>query len=256
MPQLAGKIALVTGANRGIGRATALTFAREGATVIVAARDAASGEAVVAEAMLAGRESGGSAMFVALDVAAPDRWPDVMARILDRNGRLDIAMNNAGISGDTNINLADQSDENFDKVIDVNLKGTFLAMRAQIAPMVAAGGGSIINMSSIGGLVGSFGLSPYIASKHAIIGLTRAAAIEYARQGLRVNAIAAGGTATKIMLDWLDMPGVRDVFENAVPFGRLGLPEEIANAALWLASDAASFVSGAVVPVDGGYTAQ
>jgi NAD(P)-dependent dehydrogenase (short-subunit alcohol dehydrogenase family) len=254
--QLLGKIAMVTGANKGIGRAAALLFAREGATVIVCARNSEEGENVAAQARALGRDHGGDAQFLKLDITEAGVWPKAINAIVTTHKGLHVAFNNAAILGDSNVDLVDQTEESFDEVIAVNLKSVFLAMRAQIPAMITSGGGSIINTASVGGIVGNYGVSPYVGAKHGVVGLTRAAALEYVKQGIRVNAIAPGGTDTQMLNSWMEQPGVREHVEAAIPIERLARPEEIANAALWLASDAASYVTGVVLPVDAGHTAR
>lgn len=251
--QLKGKVALITGANSGIGRAAALLFTREGAKVIVGARNAEQGEAVAREAR-EGAGEGGDATFLRIDVAETGAMQRAVEETVALFGGLHIAFNNAGINGPTGTNLTEQTEEAFDEVINVNLKAVFMAMKAQIPAIKASGGGAIVNTSSVGGVIGNYGLSPYIASKHGVIGLTRAAALEYAQEGVRVNAITPGATETPMLSTWMEQPGVRDMIEESSPMGRLGTPEEVANAALWLASDASSFVTGAVIAVDGAYT--
>jgi NAD(P)-dependent dehydrogenase (short-subunit alcohol dehydrogenase family) len=254
--QLAGKVAIVTGANVGIGRAAAILFAREGATVIIGVRRVEEGEAVAEEATRAGAANGGTCRCVRLDVAEPGIWQKTIDAIMREHGALHVAFNNAGILIGTDTNLADQTEEDFDRTIDVNLKAVFMAMKAQIPAMIASGGGSIINTSSVGGVVGNYGVSPYVAAKHGVVGLTRAAALEYVLQGIRVNAIAPGGTDTRMLNEWIANPDVRQHVEAAIPIERLARPEEIAAGALWLASDAASYVTGTVLPIDGGHTAR
>ncbi len=253
--QLAGKVALISGANIGIGRCAALLFAREGAKVLVCARNAAEAEAVAAEARELGREAGGDASFFPLDVRDRIALQNAVDAAVNRYGGLHVAFNNAGVSGRLHVPLVEQDEADFDHVIEVNLRAVFVAMKVQLPAIIASGGGSIINNSSVGGIVGRPGMSPVIASKHGVIGLTRAAALEYASQGVRVNAICPSATETRIMLQWLEDPAIRARFESSNPMGRLAKPEEQAQAALWLASDASSFVTGAVIPVDGGVTA-
>ena len=243
--QLAGKVALISGANIGIGRCAALLFAREGAKVLVCARNAAEAEAVAAEARELGREAGGDASFFPLDVRDRIALQNAVDAAVNRYGGLHVAFNNAGVSGRLHVPLVEQDEADFDHVIEVNLRAVFVAMKVQLPAIIASGGG----------IVGRPGMSPVIASKHGVIGLTRAAALEYASQGVRVNAICPSATETRIMLQWLEDPAIRARFESSNPMGRLAKPEEQAQAALWLASDASSFVTGAVIPVDGGVTA-
>jgi A-factor type gamma-butyrolactone 1'-reductase (1S-forming) len=249
---LAGKVALITGASRGIGAATARLFAREGATVVLASRGAEEMDRLV-EAIKA---SGGEAMAVQTDVADVASVQTLIQRTVDAYGRLDIAVNNAGIAGG-NRPLVEVTEEQFDQVIAVNLKGVFLGMKYEIPAMLAVGGGAIVNVSSTVGLVGfggtGAGIAPYIASKHGIVGLTKAAALEYAGQHIRVNAIAPGTTRTSVNERWIDDEQTRQRITSGIPLGRVADAVEVAEAILWLGSDAASYVTGVTLPVDGGY---
>lgn len=247
--RLSGKVAVITGASRGIGAETARLFAREGAAVVLAARSVDAITGLAAE-IAAG---GGSAMAVATNVADADAMAALVMQTVAQFGRLDIAVNNAGVALG-NKPLAEVSEEQFDQTIAVNLRGVFLAMKYEIPAMLVSGGGAIVNMSSTVGLVGSgAGIAPYSASKHGVVGLTRAAALEYARQGIRVNAIAPGTTATPVNEHWLGNPQIRERITAGIPMGRIGEPRDVAETALWLCSDAASYLTGIVVPVDGGY---
>lgn len=247
--RLAGKIALITGAGRGIGAATARLFAQEGASVVLAAR---SEEEVT---RLAGEitASGGAALAVRTDVADAASMQALVQHAVETYGRLDIAVNNAGIAGG-NKPLIEVSEDVFDRVIAVNLKGVFLAMKYEIPAMLAVGGGAIVNLTSTVGLVGTgAGIAPYIASKHGVVGLTKAAALEYARQHIRVNAIAPGTTRTSVNEQWIADPKISQHITSGIPLGRVGEPPEVAEAILWLCSDAASYLTGVTLPVDGGY---
>lgn len=246
--RLSGKVALITGASRGIGAETARLFAREGAAVVLAARNADAITGLAAEIAT----GGGNALAVATNVADADAVAALVAQAVAQFGRLDIAVNNAGVALG-NKPLAEVSEEQFDQTIAVNLKGVFLAMKYEIPAMLASGG-AIVNMSSTVGLVGSgAGIAPYSASKHGVVGLTRAAALEYARQGIRVNAIAPGTIATPVNEHWLSNPQIRERITAGIPMGRIGEPRDVAETALWLCSDAAAYLTGVVVPVDGGY---
>lgn len=248
-----GRVALVTGASSGIGRATALAFAKEGAKVVVAARRNIQGE----ETAQMIRDNGGKAIFVRADVSKAKDVESLVNTVAEEYGRLDCAFNNAGISSPTPGLLADLSEEEWDSVTDTNQKGIWLSMKYEIPLILKQGRGAIVNMSSILGLVGtSLGVGPYIASKHAIIGLTKAAALEYAPQGLRVNAVCPGFIRTELIEIVTSAPGVEEALVAAHPIGRLGNAEEIAEAVLWLCSDSASFITGQSLVADGGYIAQ
>jgi 3-oxoacyl-[acyl-carrier protein] reductase len=241
MARFSGKVALITGGARGIGRATAQAFAAEGARVIVADVDADAAEATA-------RALGGGAIGLAIDVADPQSVKSVVATALSRAERIDVLVNNAGITRDAS--LLKTSDEAWDSVIGVNLSGTFYVTR-EIAPhMVARGSGAIINASSIVGIYGNFGQSNYVATKSGVIGMTRVWARELGRKGVRVNAIAPGFIATDMTAK---MPeDVLEGMKKKTPLGRLGTPEDVARAYVFLASDEASFINGQVLGVDGG----
>lgn len=256
MGLVTGKIALVTGGGAGIGRATAKTFAAEGAKVVVSDVSLEGG----AETVKMIEQAGGTALFVAADVTKKADVSDLIAKTVAAYGRLDCAVNNAGIEGKI-APFAAQSEENFDAIIGVNLKGTFLCLQAEIAAMLKSGGGTIVNLSSIAGLIGFSGLSPYVASKHGVIGLTKNAALEYATSGIRVNAVCPGGVDTR-MLDSLAEQATSgaqsssDMMAPLHPMGRIGTPQEIADLIVWLSSPRAGFVTGTAIPIDGGYVAQ
>lgn len=256
MGMFSGKAALVTGSGAGIGRATALKFAAEGANVMVSDIHSAGGEETVA--MI--HDAGGHAVFQQADISKTADVRALVAGVVDEFGRLDCAVNNAGIEGQI-APMVDQTEANFDAIIAVNLKGAFLCMQAEIGHMLATGGGAIVNLSSVAGLIGFPGLSPYVASKHAVAGLTRNAALEYGKQGIRVNAVCPGGIDTR-MLDSLAEQATAGAQSSAEmmnplhPMGRIGTPEEVANLIVWLCSPEASFMTGAVIPVDGGFVAQ
>ena len=253
---MSGKTALVTGAAAGIGRAIALTFAREGARVMVSDIDAAGTEETAA--MIRGLD--GEAQAMACDVADPGQVDALVAATVDAFGGLDAAVNNAGIEGEIAL-LADQTLENYDRVMGVNARGAFLCLRAEIPAMLASGGGAIVNISSVAGLVGFPGLSPYVATKHALAGMTKNVALEYGKQGIRANAICPGGIDTR-MLDEVAAKSTGGAQTSAEflgplhPIGRIGTVDEVAGLAVWLCSAQAGFVTGAIIPVDGGFTAQ
>ena len=256
MDMVLGKIALVTGAAAGIGRATALKFAEEGAKVMVSDVDEKGG----AETVEMIRAAGGEAEFLRADVSVPADVSALVDKTVATFGRLDCACNNAGIEGRI-APLVEQPLDNFERIIAVNLRGTLLCLQAEIAQMLEQGGGAIVNLSSVAGLIGFPGLSPYVASKHGVNGLTRTAALEYGKQGIRVNSVCPGGIDTR-MLDSLaeqstaGKASAHEMMDPLHPIGRIGLPEEVADAIVWLCSDRASFVTGAIMPVDGGFVAQ
>ena len=248
-PPFAGKAVLVTGGTSGIGRATALAFTRRGAAVAILGRDAERGH----DAVAACRAAGGTASFIAVDVRDADRIGHAIQQAREQLGRLDIAFNNAGFQ-ERRALLAEQPDEVFDTVFAVNVRSLFLAMKAEIALMLPAGGGCIINNASVSGLRNpNPGLALYAASKAAVLSLTRSAALEYAPHGLRINAVSPGRVETSMML----ASGIADMsaVAAALPARRLGRPEEVAEAVVWLASEAASFVVGHNLCVDGGFLA-
>lgn len=247
-----GKVALVTGGSSGIGRATALAFAREGARVVVADLQYEGGEETVRLIL----DGGGEAVFVHADVADAAEVDAMVRGAVEAFERLDYAFNNAGIEGST-APTAECTEENWDRVIGVNLKGTWLCMRAEIREMLRRGGGAIVNCSSVAGLVGFPGIPAYTASKHGILGLTRTAALEYAQQGIRVNAVCPGVIRTAMVERFTHQdPQTEAQLVASEPVGRMGTPEEIAAAVLWLCSDAASFVTGHAMAVDGGFVSR
>jgi NAD(P)-dependent dehydrogenase (short-subunit alcohol dehydrogenase family) len=247
---LEGKIALVTGGGSGIGRAAAVAFAREGARVVVADVDGAS--ANVTTALLPADSLG-----VTCDVSHSGEVEAVVQRVVDQFGRLDCAFNNAGIEGGPPATrLHEYAEDVWDRVIDVDLKGVWLCMKYELAAMLGQSSGAIVNTSSIAGLVGG-GNTAYVASKHGVLGLTRRAALEYGRHGIRVNAVCPGSIRTPMLERLLQAVPEREArLTNEAPLGRLGRPEEIAEAVVWLCSDAASFVTGHGLVIDGGYLAR
>jgi len=246
---LAGKVAIVTGAGAGIGRASAVLFAREGAKVVVADMDAAGG----AETARLIVDGGGEATFVQVDVAAPAEVRAMVQSTLDTYGRLDVAHNNAGLASGGKP-LAEFDDTEWDRVIAVMLSGPYHCMKAQIPAMLDTGGGAIVNTASGAGLVGFPGQAAYVAAKHGLIGLTKVAALDYGARGVRINAICPG-TARTPMVDAAvrNDPTLESYLQGLHPIGRIAEPEEIAEAALWLCSGRSSFVLGHALAVDGGY---
>lgn len=250
MGKLNGKIAIVTGAASGIGRASAKLFAAEGAKVVGADWDEAHGNAVSEEI----RESGGEATFLRVDVASAEDVRGMIAAAVERYGGLDVLFNNAGIEGEQ-APTADCTLENWERVINVNLRGVFLGMKYAIPEILKRGGGSIVNNASVAGLVGFAGSPAYCASKGGVIQLTKAAALEYAKQGIRVNAICPGVIWTPMVERVVATPDMRKALEAMEPAGRFGTPEEIARLALFLASDDSTFCTGAPFTIDGGLVA-
>ncbi|WP_420627192.1 SDR family oxidoreductase [Candidatus Leptofilum sp.] len=250
--QLDGKIALITGGGSGIGRATAVLFANHGAKLAIADINPAGGQETVE--MVA--EQGGEAFFVQTDVSQATQVENMVNEVVERYGRLDIAFNNAGIEGHP-VRTVDVSETDFDQIMAVNVKGVWLCMKYQIPQMVALGGGTIVNASSVAGLVGTHSMPVYGASKHAVIGLTKSAALEYARKGIRINAICPSVIRTKMVeRGFAEFPQFVEATKRINPMRRLGEPHEVAEAVLWLCSDAASFVNGTALAVDGGFTSQ
>ena len=251
---LDGKTALVTGGGSGIGRAASLAYAKDGARVVVADVNVEGGE----ETVQLIKEAGGEAILVHADVSKPEDTQAMVAQAVETFGSLDCAFNNAGIGGGRDRLLtADYLEEDWDRVISINLKGVWLCMKAEIPQMLKQGGGAIVNTASIAGLVGLTGTVAYVAAKHGVTGLTKAAAMEYAKSGIRVNAVCPGYIHTPLVQGIFDrIEGYEERVAARHPIGRLGEPEEIAQAVVWLSSDAASFVTGHNMPVDGGYMAQ
>lgn len=248
---MTGKVALITGAGRGIGQATALLLARRGAAVMVADIDAASAQAT-AEAITADR---GTAAFLAVDITNEAHVADMVTRTVETWGRLDAAFNNAGIAHVGSL-LAEAPLSEWQHTLDVNLQGTFLCLKYQVRHMAVSGGGAIVNAASCAALLGQQRTAAYCASKAGVIGLTRAAMAEYGPKGIRVNAIAPGSIDTPMLRQSVgDNDAVIAALGRDYPLGRIGRADDIAEAAAWLLSDAASFVTGVCLPVDGGYTA-
>ena len=250
--RLQGKVALVTGGGSGIGRASALTFAREGAKVVISDIVVAGGEETVRMV----KAAGGEATFVKADVSKAAEVETLMKKVLETYGRLDCAFNNAGIEGELQ-QTTECSEQNWDRTLAVNLKGVWLCMKYEIPAMLKQGSGAIVNTSSVAGLVGFQGLPAYVASKHGVAGLTKTAALEYAKSGIRVNAVCPGVINTPMVERLFSgQPHWGEAVQAMEPVARMGKPEEIAEAVVWLCSDAASFVTGLAMAVDGGMVAQ
>ncbi len=253
MGSLEGRVALVTGGSAGIGLATAAAFGREGAKVMLASRDRERGDAAAMKL----RDAGADVEFRATDVGEPAQIEALVNACVGRFGRLDCAFNNAAFGGSGAL-TADIDEGEFERTMSVNLRGVWLCMKHEIKQMLRqGGGGAIVNMSSVDGLAGSPNGSVYSASKHGVDGLTKSAAIEYGREGIRINAICGGGFATEMLARGYghDLAWVERYRRPAIPLGRLGRPEECAEAVVWLCSDASSYITGVCLPVDGGLLA-
>jgi NAD(P)-dependent dehydrogenase (short-subunit alcohol dehydrogenase family) len=250
--RLDGKVVLVTGGASGIGRATALTFAREGAKLVIADMNEEGGQQTVH--MIT--EQGGEAIFVRTDVSQAVEVQTLISQAVATYGRLDCAHNNAGIAGRVGALTAEYPEDTWQQVIAVNLTGVWLCMKYEIPQMLHQGRGTIVNTASAAGLVGTRGTSAYVASKHGVVGLTKTAALEYAQQGIRVNCVCPGWIQTPMTERGLSDPERRARIIASAPIGRVGTPEEVAEAVVWLCSDAASFVTGHAMSVDGGVIAR
>jgi len=246
--KFSGKVALVTGGSRGIGRATAELFAQSGAKVVIGDVDAAG--SAVAEMI---NRAGGDAVFVNADVRNEDDVKNLIAAAINACGGLHCAFNNAGVLPPMGA-LDEMEPSTFDEILAVDLRGVFLCMKHEIAHMRQSGGGAIVNNASIAGLIAEPGISAYIAAKHGVIGLSKAAAVEYANQNIRINALAPGLVDTAMTKAWFDDPNMRADFIANTPIGRVSQPAEIASMVLFLCSDLASFAVGQTFVIDGGYT--
>jgi len=254
--RLEGKVALVTGGGSGIGRAAALAFAREGARVLVADIALEGGE----ETVRGIQRQGGQAVFIQTDVSRASEVESLIRKGVEIYGRLDCAFNNAGIAG-LRAPFADYPEEEWDRIIRVNLKGVWLCMKHEIRQMLAQGGGAIVNTAATSAVVGSPYASAYCAGSHGIVGLVKCAALEYAKAGIRVNAVCPGPIRTPLMAQLIagwpeaQRQTVEEQLTARSPMGRMGAPEEVAEAVVWLCSEAASLVTGAALPLDGGFLA-
>ena len=248
---LEGKVGLVTGGTSGIGRETAVLFAKAGAKVVVAGRREVQGNETIEMV----RAAGGDALFVKSDVSKAAEVETLIQKVVERFGRLDIAFNNAGIEG-VQAPIVRQSEEDWDRTIAINLKGVWLCLKYEIRQMLRqGGGGAIVNMASTIGLIGTAGVAAYSASKHGVIGLTKTAALENAKSGIRINAVCPGFTETPMADRIFRAPAVRKYAVDCHPIGRFGRPAEIAEAVVWMCSDRASFMTGQSLVLDGGFLA-
>jgi NAD(P)-dependent dehydrogenase (short-subunit alcohol dehydrogenase family) len=248
-----GKVALVTGGGSGLGRSSALAFAREGARVVVSDVNVEIGEETVR--MIQG--TNGECILLQADMLESAEIEEMIGRAISAYGRLDYAFNSAGVGPAKSARIDECSIEDWDRVVNINLRSVFLCMKYELGQMLKQASGVIVNVASIYGLVGhGGGGSSYTASKHAVVGLTKSAALEYAKEGIRVNAVCPGYTRTPLIQGLLDNPEKAAEVESWHPMGRFGLPEEISEVVVWLCSDAASFVTGHAMAVDGGFVAQ
>ncbi|MBD2863944.1 SDR family NAD(P)-dependent oxidoreductase [Paenibacillus oceani] len=250
MGRLQGKVALITGAGGGMGKADALLFAKEGAKVAISDIQEDKIQQVVAEI----KQNGGEAIGFRQDVSQEEEWVHIVGETVKQFGKIDILVNNAGISGATP--LLDMTVEEWNRIMNINLTGTFLGQKHVIPHMIQNGGGSIINISSIAGLTGGSGAGAYTASKGAVRLLTKATAIDYAKFNIRANSIHPGYIATPMTVDLMADEKMKQWFQAQTPLPRLGAPEDIAAGALFLASDESSYITGIELPIDGGYSAQ
>jgi NAD(P)-dependent dehydrogenase (short-subunit alcohol dehydrogenase family) len=249
--ELLDKVALVTGGTSGIGRETSVLFAKAGARVVVAGRRETEGEETVALI----RAAGGEGVYVKADVTKNAEVEMLVQKAVEKFGRLDVAFNNAGVEG-VWVPIVKQSEADWDRTIEVNLKGVWLCLKYEIRQMLKqGGGGTIVNMASTMGMIGSAGAAAYTASKHAVIGLTKAAALETARNGIRINAVCPAAVETSMADRLFGAPQVHKAVVAHHPLGRFGKPQEIAEAVLWMCSDRASFMTGQCLVLDGGFLA-
>jgi len=251
MSSLRDRVIVVTGGTSGIGREAAVACGREGAHVVVAGRREKDGH----ETVRLVREAGGDGAFLACDVADPASVKHLFGTIEERFDRIDAAFNNAGVD-EVLGPFQEKTEADYDRIMDVNVKGLWLCLQEEVRAMSRRGRGAIVNNASVAGMIGMPGAAIYVASKHAVIGLTRAAALEFAKSGIRINAVAPAAIETDMYERFAKDPGVKKAIGAMHPIGRIGRAEEVAHAVAWLCSDAASFVTGVVLPIDGGFTAQ
>ena len=251
MGDMTGKVALITGGTAGIGHATAIAFAKEGAQVAISGRREKEGNEVVAEIIALG----GEAIFIKTDITKESEVKAMVEKTIEVFGRLDYAFNNAGVEQPATP-IAKQTEELFDLVMDTNVKGVWLSQKYEIPAMLKTGGGAIVNNSSVAGLIGMAGVGIYNASKHAVIGLTKATALEVAKKNIRVNSVAPAAIETRMLTEFMNTPEMMKMMESLHPIGRIGKPDEIAHTVVFLCSDKASFITGQTLAVDGGFTAQ
>ena len=245
------KISLVTGGTSGIGRAAAVAFAKEGAKVVVSGRREEEGQ----ETVQIIREAGGEGLFVRCDVSKSAEVEAMIRQVEATYGRLDFAFNNAGVAP-KNAPLAEQEEEEFDRTVAINLKGVWLSMKHEIPAILRAGGGAIVNNASMGGLIAFPGIAPYNATKHGVLGLTKSAALDYAKMGIRINAVCPGLIATDMLAGMMGgQEAMQKMSAEMQPIGRAGEPDEIASAVIWLCSPGASLMTGHHLVLDGGMTA-
>ncbi|OAI43277.1 short-chain dehydrogenase [Verrucomicrobia bacterium SCGC AG-212-E04] len=246
-----GKVVVITGGTSGIGRATAIAFAKEGVKVVVAGRREAEG----AETVRLIENVGGMATFVQCDVTIEADIAALIAKTVETYGRLDFAFNNAGVEEPPCL-VTDRKEEDIRRILDTNVLGVILSLKHEIPAILTSGGGAIVNNSSVAGLIGMRGVVTYNASKHAIIGITKSVALDYARKGIRINAVCPGGVASEMLDRLAPTPEQQALFASMHPVGRIGTPEEVASAVVYLCSPSASFITGHAFPIDGGFCAQ
>jgi len=250
MASMQGKVAVITGGSSGIGRAAAVAFAREGAKVVASRREA-EGQETIGLVKAAGSEG----LFVRADVAQDADVKALVTKTVRAFGRLDYAFNNAGVEEDPGP-FTDKTEAVYNRLVDVNIKGVWLSLKYEIPALLKTGGGAIVNTSSVAGVIGMAGVAIYVATKHAVIGMTKATALEYAKAGIRINAVAPAAVDTPMFERFAgDKPQLRERIMDMHPLGRMGTPEEIAESVVWLCSDKASFVTGHTLMLDGGFTA-